>query len=62
MDEVVFTKGQKVSYTEKDVTYSGVVESHRSGWVMVELDDGVDTGHWRAKRTMVRDSKVKPAA
>ena len=55
-------KGQRISYTEGHVTFTGVVESHRRGWVMVELDDVVDTGHWAAKHTMVRDSKVKKLA
>lgn len=60
METMTFTKGQRVSYTDpKGNTLSGVVDTQRKGWVMVDLDNPVDTRQgWKASKMMLKVTEV----
>ena len=60
MDDMNFSKGERVTYTDPNgVVHDGIVESYRRGWVMVELDSPHETEHgWSASKMMVRASDL----
>lgn len=60
MDDMTYTKGQRVSYTDrKGTVYSGVVDVQRRGWVMIDLDEPCDTLQgWHASKMMLKASEV----
>jgi hypothetical protein len=64
MDDVVWEKGTRVSFEEKDGTvHTGEVKIQRSGWVTVELDEPCDTAQgWKASKMMVKSSDLKLAS
>jgi len=60
MDDMEFTKGERVTYTDPDgVVHDGIVDSYRRGWVMVELDHPRETEQgWSTSKMMVRASNL----
>lgn len=59
-----FIQGQRVSYTDPEgVAHQGVVDMHRRGWVMIDLDEPCETPQgWRASRVMLKASRVVPVS
>lgn len=59
-DSITFTKGQRVRYTDKaGASHVGVVDSQRRGWVMVELEQPIDTKQgWKATKMMLKSSSL----
>lgn len=64
MDEQSLEKGQRVQYKDGDgIVRVGVVDSHRKGWVMVNVDEPYETGQgWKASRVMMKTTTVTPIA
>lgn len=64
MEDMKFSKGEKVVYTDASgVTFSGCVEANSRGWVMIKLDEPRDTQRgWQASMMMVKSGGVTLAA
>lgn len=60
MDDMSFAKGQRVTYTDpKGVTYNGIVDVQRKGWIMIDLDEPAETYQgWMASKMMLKASEV----
>ncbi|MFM8798736.1 MAG: hypothetical protein ACKODT_07250 [Fluviibacter sp.] len=51
-----------MTFTEQGVTYRGVVDVQRRGWVMIDLDEPVDTRQgWHASKMMFKAAQVQLA-
>jgi hypothetical protein len=59
--DTTYAKGTKVTFTDKEgVDCSGVVDFHRRGWVLIDLDVGKETPQgWVASKMMLKASDVK---
>ena len=57
-----FCSGQRVSFVDpKGRKFTGIVDTQRRGWVMVDLDEPHDTGvGWRASKMMFRSGELVP--
>ena len=60
MEDTIFSKGQRVRYTDSaGGTHTGVVDSQRRGWVMIDADNPVDTRQgWRATKLMLKSCNL----
>jgi len=61
MEDMVWAKGQRVTFTDKQgTTYNGVVDTQRRGWVMVDLDEPANTTQgWQAHKMMLKSSDLQ---
>jgi hypothetical protein len=57
MESMHFEPGQRVSFPFEGKEYTGEVDIHQRGWVMIKAD--VD--HKWARLVAVQDSQVRPA-
>jgi len=59
-DMATFTKGQRVTFTDpKGVVCNGLVDAHRGGWVLIELDEPRETPQgWHGSKMMLRASAI----
>lgn len=61
MEDAIFSKGQRVRYTDgSGNTHTGVVDSQRRGWVMIDMDSPIDTRQgWRATKLMLKSCNLR---
>ena len=60
MDDMEYETGERVTWSDPSGTvHDGIVESHRRGWVMIDLDMPHETEQgWSASKMMVRASDL----
>lgn len=65
IEDVRFNKGARVTWTDPTDggEYTGLVDSQRRGWVMVDLDEPRDTPMgWKASKMMLKVSDIRDIA